>query len=227
MLTRRQSHPMWRSHTVVVLAALLASACARSSRPFPVDPDASFALHQVGERLVIDRLPSGRDARLETRGTFAGGTSSFVLRSDQDVLGALWTVGRSRVIARETTSSLSPGAGEVVAAWEDGTIHLTLYLRSKRVLHTEALARQSGTGPATLDRNARTAPDVRGTYRAVVTDGDGKPVGWVRIRLDLDGDESAPRLYDGVLPADVSDLLAVAVAVLLDGEIGWFVSRLD
>jgi len=73
------------------------------------DPEVTFAAHRAGDRLVLDRLPSGVRGVLEQPGwPHVPDEPNFVLRAGGEVRAALWVVGRSRVLVRrdaETTSS--------------------------------------------------------------------------------------------------------------------------
>ena len=213
----------WRRNLcVTMLAAAALSACARSRGPITYDPDVKIAAHLARGGLFVDRVPSGRAVRLEAGGWLSNpGRPSYRLLGDNpDQVTGLWVVGHSRMMVRESASTLEPIAGEVVASWEEAAIRLTLHLANAHVLHTDAFAREGGgTGPSTLNRSAQTVLDVRGTYRAAVRNGDGAAVGWLRAKIGPY--QKAPRIYDGVLPDEVSDGVAVAATIVLDGEIGW------
>ena len=70
-----------------------------------------------------------------------------------------------------------------------------------------------------LSRNAQTVLDVRGTYRAALRDAKGGETGWLRVKVTPYAE--SPRIYDGVLPAEVGPGLAAATAVALGSEIDW------
>jgi len=206
----------------MMLAAVVLAACKPSRGPISYDPDVKLALHLARAGLFLDRIPSGRELRLETGGWLAspGRPTYRLVGEGNQVVTGLWTVGHSRVMVREGESSIEPIAGEVVASWEESAIRLTLHLANAHVLHTDAFARQGGgTGPSTISRSAQTVLDVRGTYKADVRDADGRSVGWLRAKIGPY--QKAPRIYDGVLPADVGDGVAVAAVIVLDGEVAW------
>jgi len=204
-----------------MLVALAAGACGRSRTPPSFDPDVNVAAHLVHPALAIDRVPSRHGVTLEAKGWLSNpGQSPYTLRDEDGTVTGLWVVGHSRMLVRESTSTLSPLAGEVMADWEESAIRLTLHLPNAHVLHTDAFLRQGGgTGPSTLSRAAQTVIDVRGAYRADVRNGDGKSVGWLRARIGPY--EKAPRIYDGVLPSEVGDGVAAAAILVLDGEVSW------
>src|SRR5262249_28834180 len=86
---------------------------------------------------------------------------------------------------------------------------------------TSAVFTRPGGGTATsvLTRDAQTILDVRGRYQAALHDATGATVGWLRLRIGPY--EPAPRIYEGALPAGVSEALAVAAVISLASEIDW------
>src|SRR6185436_18193648 len=80
-----------------------------------------------------------------------------------------------------------------------------------------------GGGPPVLTRTAQTILDVRGRYRAALRDGKGGEVGWLRVKVTPYAESL--RIYDAVLPAEVSPGFAAAAAVALNSEIDWIESH--
>jgi hypothetical protein len=215
---------MWASDRGRVLAFVLllaASGCARSPGTLPAEPGVTFAAHPEDGRFVLDRLKTGGHGLLTAPGRLSTGSApDFVLRIGDETRAALWIVGRSRVLVRQDPSTIAPRNGEAMSGWEDGAIRLTIYPRDASMLRTDAFLGEGNT-PAPL---SRAASALRGSYRAVIRDAAGAPVGWMRVRIDLAG--PAARLYDGVLPDEVDDALAAAAMLLLDGEIAWIEEHL-
>ncbi len=209
-----------RSRWPLAVAVLAAGACARSRTTLPVEPGASFAIHPERDGFVVDRMRDGGTGVLEKPGWLHDPSGpSFILRSGADVRAALWLVGRSRVLVREDPSTLAPRTGEVLVSWADGAARLTLWARDGSTLQTDTFGREGpGTAPPLLSRERATS-GVDGTYRALVRDAGGTPVGWMRARITRDPHEA--RAYDAAFPARVEDGLAAAASVALDAEIGW------
>jgi len=205
---------MHRPALVVLALALAAGGCGRPpAAPLPVEPGVSFAAHRDGDRFVVDRLQNGGSGFLAPPGRFhESSPPDFLLRIDDETRGALWVIGRSRVLARAADSTRAPHSGEVLSDWEQGAIRLTLFTRDGAVLRTDTFLRADGRA---LARDEAPRPGYAGgSYRAAIRDANGAAVGWMRV-------QTANRLYDGVLPAQVEDALAAAAAVALDGEVGW------
>jgi len=210
-----------RSRRPALLALLgAAGACARSHATLPVEPGVTFALHPQGAGFVIDRMRDGTTGMLAAPGWFRlPNAPALVLRSEGEVRAALWLVGRTRVLVRAESSTIAPRIGEVLSSWDGGAVRLALWAGDGRTLRTDTFQREDeGTGPALLDREARTA-SIRGTYRAIVRDAAGVAVGWMRARIGASA--SGARAYDAVFPPGVEDGLAAAASVALDAEVGW------
>jgi hypothetical protein len=135
----------------------------------------------------------------------------FVLRVGDETRAGLWIVGRTRVLARDSTDNRAARVGEVLSTWDDGAIRLTLYPRSGAPLASDTFR---AVGGRVLARSSTPA----GTYRAALRDTNGAEVGWLRVDAGAAG---APRAYDAVLPERVDDAVAAAAAAALDVELGW------
>ena len=132
---------------------------------------------------------------------------------------------RSRIEAHKNNSPATPATpaepavnaekhtAEVLSELDEGTIRLTLFQSDGPTLGVDRFVRARAAGGAPLTP----AAPLHGTYRAVVRDAQGAPVGWLRVRID----PPEPRVYDGVLPAEIGDPLAAAAVVALDGEVAW------
>ena len=209
----RGPRPHGGSLILFVIAAGL--GCARYDSPLVPDPEVTFAAHRAGDRLVFDRLPSGARGALEQPSwPHVSDEPTFVLRAGGEVRAALWVVGRSRVLVRRDAETTSSRTAEVLSAWDDGALRLTLFREGGATLGVDHFARREGGADAGL--LTRAAP-LRGTYRAAARDARGAPVGWLRVRVE----PPAAPVYDGVLPDATGDALAAAAAVALDGEVAW------
>jgi len=204
-----------------LLTALL--GCFRPPSTVPVEPGATFAAHPSEDGFVLDRTQAGSPALLARPGRLQGANApSFVLRAGGETRAALWIVGHSRVIVRADASTIAPRTGEVLSTWDGGAVRLTIYEPDDSALRTDVFAREGeGGGPSALTRSLPSEADPSGTYRAAVRDGQGAPVGWMRVRIA----RPAPPLYDAVLPVGVGDPLAAAAVVVLDGEIEWIAAH--
>jgi len=199
----------------MLIATAAGLGCVRYDSAVAPDPEVTFAAHRAGERLVLDRLPSGTRGALESPGwPHVPDEPTFVLRAGGEVRAALWVVGRSRVLVRRDAETTSPRTAEVLSAWDDGALRLTLFREGGPTLGVDHFAR--GAGGADAGILTRAAP-LRGTYRATAHDARGAPVGWLRVRVE----PPAAPVYDGVLPDGTGDALAAAAAVALDTEVAW------
>src|SRR5947199_10598151 len=208
----RTPHPLAALVTLILTTAGL--GCVREDSVLAPDPEVTFAAHRAGERLVLDRLPSGARGALEPPGwPPVPDEPTFVLRAGGEVCAALWVVGRSRVLVRREVVTTSPRIAEVLSAWDDGALRLTLFQDGGPTLGVDHLARAEGAEAALVMRGA----PLRGTYRAAARDVRGAPLGWLRVRVE----PPAGPVYDGVLPGAVGDALAAAAARALDGEVAW------
>lgn len=213
-----------RLRGVVVLLLATASGCMTPTPPpAPLDPGANFAAHQISGGFVIDRAPAGGTGLvLPAHWLRWGDDPTFVVRVDDEVVGALWLEAPADVVARVSASGRAPLVQTVEPAWENGAVRLTLRPAAGPPLTTTTFRRLGvGGGWSELSRMAQTNLDVRGTFRAAVLDGDGRPVGWLQVRID---DPVGPRLFEGALPSAVPTAGAAAT-VALDSEIDWIMDR--
>jgi len=213
---RRTSVRRPRPHRGLALLIVIAAGpgCARQEAWIAPDPEVTVAAHRAADRLVLDRLPSGARGALEPPGwPHMPDEPSFVLHAGGEVRGGLWVVGRSRVLVRRDAAITSPRTAEVLSAWEEGALRLTLFQEGGATLGVDRFAREQGAEAAPLVRGAA----LRGTYRAAVRDASGAPLGWLRVRVE----SPAARVYDGVLPEATGDALAAAAALALDDEVEW------
>lgn len=198
----------------MILFITAALGCARQDTRVPPDPEVTFAAHRSGDRLVLDRLPSGVHAILAPPSWLRDPDAPrFVLVAGGERGAGIWIVGRTRVLVRRDDATTSPRIAEVLSEWDQGAIRLTLVQTDGPTLGVDRFARERSDGGASLTRAAPT----HGTYRATVRNARGEPVGWLRVRVD----PPAPRIYDGVLPDEIGDSLAAATIVALDGEVAW------
>jgi hypothetical protein len=206
---------------LTTLALLVLPGCVRMSRPVSIDPDVNFAAHVEHDQIVLDRVPGGHGGVVEVPGWFHWGTSpSFVVTSDGQTVADLSLTAPATVQVRSGGGAGAPVLGAVEPSWEDNAIRLTLRPSGDAILRSDLFARTvTGGGPPVLSRNAQSVIDVRGTYRAALRDAKGGETGWLRVKVTPYAE--SPRIYDGVLPADVGPGLAAATAVALGSEIDW------
>src|SRR5438552_486487 len=139
----RTPHPLGALVTLILTTAGL--GCVREDSVLAPDPEVTFAAHRAGERLVLDRLPSGARGALEPPGwPHVPDEPTFVLRAGGEVRAALWVVGRSRVLVRRDAETTSPRSAEVLSAWDDGALRLTLFREGGPTLGVDHFARGEG-----------------------------------------------------------------------------------
>ena len=208
-----------RVPTIVVLLAL--PGCVQLSRPVSIDPDVNFAAHVEHDHIVLDRVPGVHGGVVEVPGWFHWSTSpSFVVMSEGKKVADLSLTAPATVQVRSASGAGASVLGAVEPSWEDIAIRLTLRSSDVSVLRSDVFARTvTGGGPAVLSRSAQLIIDVRGTYRAALRDAKGGETGWLRVKVTPYAE--SPRIYDGVLPAEVGPGLAAATAVALGSEIEW------
>ena len=209
-----------RIHVSLALLTLLGCGQLQLSRPVEIDPDVNFAAHVEHDHIMLDRLPGVHGGVVEAPGWFhLGTTPSFVVLSEGVKVADLSLTAPATVQVRSAGGAGAPMLGEVEPSWEDNAIRLTLR-SSGDVLKSDLFARSvTGGGPSVLSRNAQTVLDVRGTYRAALRNAKGGETGWLRVKVSPYAE--SPRIYDGVLPAEVGPGLAAATAVALGSEIDW------
>jgi len=196
----------------LLVLAVAAAACRAPRSALPVDPGVTFAAHRDGDGFVVDRTRAGETGVVAARGRLHDPDApNFVLRVGGEARTGLWIVGRTRVLARDSTDNRAPRVGEVLSAWENGAIRLTLYPPSGTPLETDTFRTKDG-------RVLARSTDANGTYRATLRDANGTEVGWLRVDA---GAADSRRAYDAVLPERVDDALAAAATAALDTELDW------
>lgn len=205
---------------MLAFAVTVGAGCGPPRR-LAVEPDVTFAAHLEHEGVVFDRLAGDESAVVRPRSILRSpGTASYVLERAGRPAAALWLISTATVDARVADSSSAPVVASVMPQWSNGALRLTLAPTGATALQTDEFARVPPGGPSeALTRTLPSIIDLRGTYRAVVRDGSGAPVGWLRLRLGPYLE--APRLYDGVLPAAVGPELVAATTVALSSEVDW------
>jgi hypothetical protein len=204
---------LW-NHLVQGLA-LLATGCVAT---LPAAPDVNFAAHTTDEGVVIDRMGNGQSAVLRPGGSsLLADEPTFVLRSDSKVLASLWRTNGD-IIVRPTADGSGAPTGRVDAGWDQQAIFLTLQPAGDAAFHTGIFKRISGTEvPDALGQPADTILNVSGTYHADIVDAEGKPAGWLRVRVS--SFRVPAHIYDGILPDALNGPLGVAAVARLDAAI--------
>src|ERR1051326_7317965 len=148
------------------LAALALAAGAGATRhvTLPAEPDVTLAAHRDHDGLVIDRLPDGATGLLVLAGRFhAGDAPDLTLEARGERRAALWMIGTSRVLVRESASTSAPRIGEVLSTWDGHAIRLTIYARDGSALRTDVFLRSDdGRGAPVLARGGPGATDRSG-----------------------------------------------------------------
>jgi hypothetical protein len=205
---------MTRRMLLVLTACLATSACTRPPARLPAEPLVTFAAHRDGGGFVVDRMRVGMTGVLESPRRLLHDIDSpdYFFRVDGEPRAALWLIGRSRVLVRESASTIAPRRGDVLSEWDKGAIRLTLFCPDRVVFQTDPFVSRDGRPLARMVTQPGNTP-ADDVFRAPVRDRLGVEVGWLRVR--------SPRVYDAVLPPAVDDDLAAAAAVALDTEVAW------
>src|SRR5262249_18752350 len=142
------------------------------------------------------------------------GAPAWALRRNGEMLAAYWIDGNAGTTARAGSRVSDRPLGDIRPSWDDNAIRLHIEPPDGQRVTSAAFTRPGG-GRATsvLPRDAQTILDVRGRYQAALRDATGATVGWLRLRIGPY--EPAPRVYEGALPASVSEALAVAAVLSL------------
>ena len=207
---------------VLVASGLAISGCHLISPPeIPIESGVTFAAHAAHGKIVIDRMPEGSRGEVVPAGLFHwGGAPTFVVKRDDQPVDDIWLTSTATVEVAPHTAGGDVARSRIVPAWDENTVRFTVNRPNLPVLHTDVFARTtSGGGPGALSRTAQTSIDVRGTYRAPLRDPGGGEIGWLRVRISPY--QEAPRIYDGVFPADFGTGLAAGMVVALSSEIDW------
>lgn len=210
---------------LLVTLALLAG-CVTSHAPIPVDAAVNFAVHSEHRGLVVDRMEAtGQLAVLAPAATplFSEGPT-FVLKTDDGTIAAAWLPDPAHMVVRTSPDAAAAVIGHIEARWEHGAIRLILAPGDTSPIETGMFKRLDGRVAASmLGELATTVLDVRGVYRAELSDARGASSGWLRVQVSPY--QPAPRIYDGVLPPSVNGPLAVAAVAMLDAEIDYVEQR--
>ncbi len=204
-----------RDGVVAAVATLAAVGCAASGpagplvRPVTVDPNATFVARERAPGFALERLPDGNTGELVPA---ASGSTQIVRVGQQDV--AWLTVGPQEVVVRGGASDAAPVLGRVVSSWQDQAVRLSIEPKGQPVVTSESFRSGVGSGQIFLSRDATMALDLQGAFTSPLIGAGGKPVGWLRVRID--GDATS---YEGAMPKGVSDAMAAAAMAALQHEV--------
>jgi hypothetical protein len=181
----------------------------------------TFAAHDVHGGLVVDRM-EGQGPAVATAPSWLRmpGQPMLVVKDGDKEVAALWLTAPAEVVVRKGASTSAALDGRVKPSWENESIRLTIEPANALPLKSDIFAREDlDAGPRELTRRAALSTDVQGSYRALLRTPDGKPVGWLRVRVSPHG--RSPVTYEADLPPQIDEGLAVASAEALDSEIDW------
>jgi hypothetical protein len=207
---------------VTAVAALAAVGCAAIGpagplvRPVTVDPNASFVARERHPGFALERLPDGGTGEL-VPATF--GPTQIVRVGQQDV--AWLSVGPQEIVVRGGAADDAPVLGRVVSSWQDQAVRLSIEPKGQPVVTSEAFRSGVGSGQILLSRDATMALDLKGAFTSPLLGADGKPVGWLRVRINGIGATS----YEGAMPKGVSDAMAAAAMAALQKEVEFITNQ--
>ena len=180
-----------------------------------LNPEATFAAHQVHAGFVLDRLQRDASGVVEQANINWTGIAKFRVRTAEGTVGDLWLTAPASVTVREAGGR---NAGDVAPAWDNGAIRFTLHPPTGSPLRLGPFERVGGgAGYSVLSRNALTLLDVAGIYRATVFDAHDQPVGWLEVKVV---EPFRPRVYEGLLPG-TSPTAEAGLMLALNSEIDW------
>jgi hypothetical protein len=200
-----------------IVLAVAMSGCGPTVLPASeLDPQATFAAHQVHEGFLLDRVAGGDTGIVEpSMWINVEGIPRFRVRTTQGPQGTLRLTSPARVVIHDAGAR---PAGDVVPSWDAGALHLTLQPAAGPPLRLGPFERIDGdSGYSTLTRNAQTSLDVQGTYRAAMGDAHDPKLGWLQVRIV---ESYGARLFQGVLPG-VSPEQQAGLVLALNSEIDW------
>lgn len=214
----------WVRAGLVVLLAVAVAGCAvvRETgpvhRPVTVDPNATVVARQQPGGFALDRLPSGGAGELGS----APSASTLVLRvGGQEV--AWIAVGPQEVVARGGAAADAPVLGRVVSSWVEQSVRLSIEPAGGPVVTSDAFRSGVGSGQILLSRDATMALDLQGAFTSPLLGADGKPVGWLRVRIDGAGATA----FEGAMPPGMSDAMAAATIAALQREVDAIASQIS
>jgi hypothetical protein len=216
---RRRRWVLERSWLVVAAAMVSCAAIAPLGpivRPTTVDPNATLVGSEEHGGIVFSRLSDGATGELQPA-TF--GPTQVVRVNGQDI--AWITIGQQDVTVRGGAAANAPVIGRVVSSWDDQAIRLSIESKGKPVATSEVFRSGVGSGQILLSRDATMALDLKGAFTSPLLGPDGKPVGWLRVRINGIGATS----YEGAMPPAVTDPMAAAAVAALQHEVEWIGSQ--
>jgi len=213
----------WRSSWAAAL--VVCAACMTGGPVVPPTPDkeasalnpqATFAAHQVHAGFVLDRVRGDATGVVEPANLIAwNGVPKFRVRTGAGTVGDLWLTAPASVTVRETGV---PQPGAIAPTWDNNAVRFTLRPATGAPLRSGPFERiGGGAGYSVLSRNARTLLDVQGTYRATVFDEHDQPVGWLEVDVV---EPFRPHLFAGVVPG-TSPATEAGLMLALNSEIEW------
>jgi len=179
-----------------------------------LDPQATFAAHQVHAGFVLDRLQPDATGVVE-QAHVINWVPEFRVRTGGGDVGHLRLTAPASVRVREVGVK---EAGDVAPAWDNGAIRFTLRPAAGPPLRFGLFERiGGGAGYSVLSRNMLTLLDVQGIYRATVFDVHDQPVGWWEVNVV---EPFRPRVFAGALPR-MSPAAEAGLMLALSSEIDW------
>lgn len=200
---------------------LMSVGCVADARPVPVDPELTFAAHEVHAGLVIDRTSHGGTGIATPVAGLHFFEPAFVLRTDGTNDRELRITGPGRVVVEQRAPERgSTELGRIEPSWDNNAIRLTFRPADGAPIQSGRFHRvDHGAGLSVLTRADQDRIDLEGAYRAWLRTPDGRDVGWLSLVVG----EAQPGhvMYEGVLPPNIDDGMAAAAAEALGSEIAF------
>lgn len=203
----------------LIAAVLLLAGCAVPTMHVEPERATDFTAHLESTGLVIDHGTDGRRVLTRSLGWLTlSGDTDIELDSTAGAIAELSMPNADHL----TVHPAAPGASRcehVDTSWKDGFLRLQLRTLDGRRYTTSRFRRIDSRDAADALSDQMRMAAVDGSYRAILRDGSGAQVGWLRLRLDRDG-HPVSRIYDGSIPPSIDPALVDAAIVLLNRDIG-------
>ena len=217
--TARFRSTAWVAASALACTAALLASCAVPRAEPEADPTANFVAHSESGGLMIDRNLDGRRVLVTdgSGGLFSDGPQ-LVARSGDTTLAAFWVKDTGHLSIRHSTDRSAPVVGRVRTTWDGGLLRLVLETSDGRKYATSRFRRiDLQREPEALGQGDESLLDVAGIYQAVFRDDAGRPLGWLRVRIDPS--RQFVHVYEGDVPPSLDPSLLTGATALLEADV--------